>query len=109
MHDSIRVLGLTSLTAITMAFLYIVGNSKAVKRIYNAVAEPHSVGEIVKMVADLTGFKGGIEWGKNPRPRDAERLITTAERIKFEIGWRPEYNIADGLARTVEYWKGKLG
>jgi nucleoside-diphosphate-sugar epimerase len=90
------------------AYKAVFGNEKAVKKIYNAVAEAHSIGDIVQLIVHLTGFKGEIGWGKNPRPYDPPVLMTTAEKLKFEIGWRPKYTIAEGLSRTVDYWREKL-
>ena len=90
------------------AYTSVIGNQKAVQKVYNAIAEAHSVGDMVQLIAHLTGFKGKVEWGKNPRPFDPKMLMTTAERIKFELGWRPRYTIAEGLARTVEYWREKV-
>jgi nucleoside-diphosphate-sugar epimerase len=90
------------------AYMAVIGTTKANKKIYNAVAEPHSVGDIVEIVRQLTGFKGEVEWNRNPRPYDPPMLMTTAERIRFELGWRPKYTIAEGLQRVTDYWREKL-
>jgi len=90
------------------AYKSVIGNEKAIKKVYNAVAEAHSVGDIVQIIAGLTGFKGAVEWGKNPRPYDPPMLMTSADRIKFELGWKPRYTIAEGLSRCVDYWREKL-
>jgi nucleoside-diphosphate-sugar epimerase len=90
------------------AYISVLGNQNALKRVYNVVSEPRSVGDVVQIVADLTGFKGAILWGAKPRPYDPPMLMTTAEKIKYEVGWRPKYSVAEGLSKVVDYWRKKL-
>jgi nucleoside-diphosphate-sugar epimerase len=90
------------------AYRSVLGNKKATQKIYNVVTEPHSVGDIVELIARLTDFKGDIKWGTNPRPNDPVMLMTTPEKIRFDIGWRPKYTISDGLKKTVDYWRERI-
>ena len=42
------------------------------------------------------------------RPGDPARLVASSERIRAELGWRPQYGLDDIIA-TAWNWRRKLG
>ena len=64
------------------------------------------VREVVAQVIAATGRRIGIAHDLS-RPTIPFSLALDCARIAGEIGWRPETPLAEGLARTIAYWKEK--
>ncbi len=66
--------------------------------------------EFAEVINRLVGNAGGIEFrpaqrlGSDPQRRRPD--ITRAEQI---LGWKPRVELEDGLQRTIEYFRGKMG
>lgn len=64
--------------------------------------------EFAKVVVELAGAKSRIVF--KPMPEDDPRQrcpdITLAKKL---LGWQPTTNLRDGLARTIEYFRRRLG
>jgi dTDP-glucose 4,6-dehydratase len=62
-----------------------------------------SVLDLARLVLDVTGSRSSIEF--IPRPQDDPHVrqpdITLAREV---LGWKPEVDVTDGLARTVEWF-----
>jgi len=43
------------------------------------------------------------------RPGEQFRSVCTYRRAEEELGWRPEVGLEEGLAATMEYFRGELG
>jgi nucleoside-diphosphate-sugar epimerase len=75
--------------------LYNVGRGEAVK-----------VRDVVAQVIAATGRRIAIAHDLS-RPTIPFSLALDCARIAAEIGWRPETTLAQGLARTIAYWKAQ--
>jgi UDP-glucose 4-epimerase len=66
-----------------------------------------SVREVVAACAKITGRKiATIE--KPRRPGDPPRLIASSEKIKKELGWRPEFQSLEAIIETAWKWHEKF-
>ena len=43
------------------------------------------------------------------RPVDSRALIASNQRIHDDFGWNPETSLEDGLNKTLNWWRAKLG
>lgn len=69
-----------------------------------------TIKELVEKVSDFTGFSGQVLWNTIPkRPLDIRELIGSSAKSARLLGWKPKYQLEDGLRKTVDYWKQKLG
>jgi GDP-L-fucose synthase len=61
--------------------------------------------DLVKLIAELTGFKGKIRWDTSkPDGQPRRRLDTT--RAKMEFGFEANVDFTEGLRRTIEWYRG---
>ena len=71
-----------------------------------ASGEAVPVREIVEAVAAAAGRPELVQWGAlPPRPGDPPLLQADVSRLREEVRWAPTIPLADGLERTVEWWK----
>jgi len=71
-----------------------------------------SVAEMIELVRRITGCaKPLITEDSRLRPPNSEvfTLLADAGRLTAASGWRPLVPLAEGLARTVAWWRGRLG
>lgn len=60
------------------------------------------------LIASKLGFTGKIEWNSTaPRPLDARILIGDNSKAARLLGWKPKYDLSEGLDKTIEYFKGE--
>lgn len=75
-------------------------------------AEPLNVGTgigtSIKDLADLfvetTGFRGSVVWDTS-KPDGALGKVLDVTRIKTQLGWKAKFSLAEGLARTIEWYE----
>jgi nucleoside-diphosphate-sugar epimerase len=73
--------------------------------------------DLALKIAELIGFsKKKILLGKYPpgyphRPlaSDQPHIDLDSSKIRQVLGWKPTVTLDDGLARTITYWRSKLG
>ncbi len=65
-----------------------------------------SIKNLVKLIAKLTGFKGKIIWDKTKPDGQPRRCLDTSRAAK-EFGFKAKTKFEEGLARTIEWYKGK--
>lgn len=63
----------------------------------------HTIAEIARMVADVTGFKGEILFDAT-KPDGTMRKLTNVDRLA-NMGWRAQVGLADGLKDTFEWFR----
>jgi UDP-glucuronate decarboxylase len=63
--------------------------------------------ELAKQVVELTGSTSTVEHRPLP-PDDPTRRRPDISRAKELLGWEPTVSLREGLARTVEYFRGVL-
>ncbi len=67
-----------------------------------------SVGQLAEEIARLMGVTADfLEDTQRLRPKDSEvmRLIGDSSKLRQRTGWRPRHSRAEGLARTVEWFR----
>lgn len=89
-------------------YLTVFDNPKAVGEIFN-ISQNNctSVGGVLKIIADLTGFGGTIKWGVKPRPYDPLNLCADGRKL-MKLGWKAKYNLEEGLKETIEGLRGMV-
>lgn len=94
-------------------FLYIEDTARGVvdvfeSRLSGAVnissGEPVQLRTVVELIAQLSDFKGQILWGSQPGAPENEIVVGNNFRLR-SLGWRPRYDLADGLRKTINQWK----
>jgi UDP-glucose 4-epimerase len=66
-----------------------------------------SVQQLFDLMARLTGFKQDARYDP-PRPGELQRSALDPSRAGIHLGWQPWTSIDEGLARTLEHFKGQL-
>jgi CDP-glucose 4,6-dehydratase len=74
---------------------------------FNAGGEqPHSVREVVDLIAELAGT--GIEpeyLGKGVPDGEIDRQYVDSTKLRELTGWRPQVELAEGLSRTLDWYR----
>src|SRR5213082_3125102 len=66
-----------------------------------------SVREVIEACAKITGRK--IATSERPRrPGDPPRLIASSEKIKKELGWRPQFQSLEAIIQSAWKWHEKF-
>jgi nucleoside-diphosphate-sugar epimerase len=69
-------------------------------------SQPVSVASIAERIAQLVGRPELLRLGALPqRPGDPAFLVANTERLRLEVGWKPRYDLATGLAHTIDWWR----
>lgn len=92
------------------AYLTCLDNSKAIGETFNfCTGRAITIGELVKMLAKMVGFKGQILWNQIPtRPLDIVHLTGSYAKAKRVLGWQPKYELEGGIPLVIDYWRRKL-
>ena len=61
--------------------------------------------DLVKLVAELTGFKGKIRWDRSKPDGQPRRRLDTS-KAKKEFGFEAKVDFREGLKRTIEWYVG---
>jgi GDP-L-fucose synthase len=71
-----------------------------------------SIKDLVRLITDLTGFKGRVTWDAS-KPGGQPRRCLDTSRAEQEFGFRARTSFEEGLKRTVEWYRnhrrGHLG
>jgi GDP-L-fucose synthase len=62
-----------------------------------------SIRELSRLIADAVGFEGTIEWDTS-KPNGTPKRPLDFSKIR-SMGWEPKNSLADGLAKTVRWYK----
>ncbi|MEA2684856.1 MAG: GDP-L-fucose synthase [Actinomycetota bacterium] len=65
--------------------------------------EETSIRDLARMVADVVGFEGAIEWDPS-RPNGQPRRRLDTSRAREEFGFTATTSLAEGLRRTVDWY-----
>ena len=73
-----------------------------------------SVLELARIVADSVGRDCPVEFvpyeqAYGPGFEDTQRRVPDVSKAAAVLGWRPQIGLAEGLARTVEWWRTNDG
>lgn len=68
------------------------------------------ISDYVSIIANKIGWSGKVNWNTKPkRPGEIWLLNSTNHKITSKLGWAPKVSMDEGLDRTIEYWRWKLG
>ena len=67
---------------------------------------PTNVNEIFAKLKDLTGYEPQANYGP-PREGDVYKIYLDVAKAKAGLGWEAKVGLEEGLAETVEFFKGK--
>jgi len=67
----------------------------------------YSIREIVEILENISNKKIDIEWGVTSE-NENNNIIADITKIRQFLKWSPEYNIKDGLAETLNYYKQNI-
>jgi GDP-L-fucose synthase len=65
-----------------------------------------SIEELSKIIKEMIGYKGQIEFDTN-KPDGMSRKLLDSQRINY-LGWKPEVSLKDGLVKTYEDFRKKI-
>ena len=68
--------------------------------------EDITIRELAELIAELTEFKGEIQFNKS-YPDGTPRKLLDVSRIN-KLGWRAQTSLRDGLKSTVEWYIANL-
>jgi len=68
------------------------------------VGDDLPITELASLVAEATGYTGGIEWDTS-KPDGTPRKLLDVSRIE-SLGWKAEVPIEDGIRATVDWYLG---
>ena len=73
------------------------------------LGNPHefTMAQLAEMVNEMVGSDAGVEYQPLPSDDPTQRQ-PTIDRARDVLGWTPKVEVADGLARTVEYFRSQL-
>lgn len=60
--------------------------------------------ELVRLIMELTGFDGEVEWDRTKPDGQPRRCLDTS-RAKRAFGFEAKTDLRDGLRRTIEYYE----
>jgi nucleoside-diphosphate-sugar epimerase len=71
-----------------------------------ASGEAVSVADVVQMIADQLGRPDLVRLGALPASEnEPPLLLADVARLRDEVGWSPRYDLASGIAETINWWK----
>jgi GDP-L-fucose synthase len=65
-----------------------------------------SIGEFAKLVKDVVGFHGSIEFDSS-MPDGTPRKLLDSTKL-FSLGWRPKKSLREGLESTYQWFRSNL-
>jgi nucleoside-diphosphate-sugar epimerase len=65
-----------------------------------------SIRELISLAAEAVGRPELVRWGALPRREGEPReLVAEVGRLHDEVGFRPRVGLAEGIERTVAWWR----
>ena len=69
----------------------------------------YRIHEWADIIAELTGFRGEVEWNTIPtRPLDIDELWGDNRKAARLLGWQPTVDAKAGLTRTINYLRTQI-
>jgi len=73
-----------------------------------ASGKPTSIRRVLEEVGQQTGRTELLHFGARPSGAEASRIWGNVRRLKEEVGFSPQYNLAGGIRQTIEWWRHSL-
>lgn len=69
-----------------------------------------SIQELFEIIEQLTGIKKEVVWNvASKRPFEIEELVMDIEKIRRRLDWKPKHSLEEGLTKTINWWRKKVG
>lgn len=83
---------------------------KGLKGIVNVGSgQPVTVRKIVETISTSLGREELVNFGARPyNPTDPPFVVANATRLKTETDWQPKWNLENGLAQTIDWWRSQV-
>ncbi|MBI3087433.1 MAG: SDR family NAD(P)-dependent oxidoreductase [Candidatus Omnitrophica bacterium] len=99
----------TYVTDTVGAFVRAAAAPEAVGKVFNVGRGSEiSVGELIALVGDCVGKPLRVTTEARrlrPEASEVQRLCADARQAETVLGWRPSVSLAEGIRRTVDWWK----
>lgn len=75
--------------------------------VYNVCSgHAHKLSEIITTAENILGIKANIEVDRNRlRPNDTMLIFGNNQKIKEELGWKPQYSFEQTIKDIITYWQ----
>jgi len=67
-----------------------------------------SVNQVYRALVEVTGFEAPVTHAPR-RPGDAREIWFNPKKAKRELGWRADVTLLDGMQKTYEYFRDRIG
>ena len=64
--------------------------------------------DIVRTVSRILGYEVPVD-DLGERPGDVEASYASSEKLRAQLGWRPQVDLEEGLRRTIAHYRERLG
>lgn len=74
-----------------------------------ASGQPIALKEIIHKISSQLDGEHLVQLGAiPPAANDTPFVVANVSRLVEEVGWQPAYNLDNGLAQTIDWWKANL-
>jgi nucleoside-diphosphate-sugar epimerase len=73
-----------------------------------ASGKPTSIRGVLEEIGRQTGRTELLHFGARPSGAEACRIWGNVRRLKEEVGFSPQYDLAGGIRQTIEWWRHSL-
>ena len=84
------------------ACLFLLENWDSPETVNLGVGADVSIRELAELVADVTGYKGELEWDTS-KPDGTPRKLLDVSRLN-ELGWQASIGLREGIAATYDWY-----
>lgn len=83
-------------------------DSNVIGAVNIASGEPLRIRELVQIIADIIGKPELLQMGViEARPDEPSFICANTDRLANEVGWKPGYEISEGIEKTISWWKNR--
>jgi len=87
-------------------FIKLLQRTTSIGEVFNvSTGIGHSVEDIVSILSEHLDYRGTIKVEQTRiRPNERQSLVASNELLKLKTDWKPQYNLKEGLAKTVSFY-----
>ncbi len=64
-----------------------------------------SVRALATCIGELIGRGDLLHFGAQPAPVEPSLVVAKIDRLRLEVGWKPRYNLKNGISSTIQWWR----